>query len=171
MALHSPIPTLSLKTLFPTTTITTNIRQRRRLVVTVMKMVDIISFEEGELERPKWAGGTPLSRLVGALISFKPLYSVMKFGARQVLISTAEKTNVPWREMTREILESQVYEEMGSIQNTSLVYPDCNFGTEHYSPRFSRTAVHEFNHAILHCDDVAGIMLRLALNTSRFFRK
>ena len=41
---------------------------------------------EGQLERPQWAGETPLSRLVGALISFKPLYSLMKLGARQVLI-------------------------------------------------------------------------------------
>lgn len=43
-------------------------------------------FEEGKLERPKWTGETPLSRLVGALISFKPLYSVLKLGARNVLI-------------------------------------------------------------------------------------
>ncbi|KAF7146052.1 hypothetical protein RHSIM_Rhsim04G0074100 [Rhododendron simsii] len=38
--------------------------------------------------------------------------------------STAEKTNIPWREMTREILESEVYKEMDSIQNSSIVYPD-----------------------------------------------
>ncbi|KAH9622468.1 hypothetical protein KSS87_007972 [Heliosperma pusillum] len=44
------------------------------------------SYEEGKLDRPKWSGETPLSRLVGALISFKPLYSIMKFGARQALI-------------------------------------------------------------------------------------
>lgn len=44
------------------------------------------AFEEGKLERPKWSGQTPLSRLVGALIAFKPLSSVLKLGARQVLI-------------------------------------------------------------------------------------
>lgn len=81
-------------------------------------------FEEGQLERPKWTGETPLSRLVGALISFKPLYSVMKLGARQVFISTAEKTNIPWRDMTKEILESDAYKEKDSIEDTSLVYPD-----------------------------------------------
>lgn len=43
-------------------------------------------IEEGQLDRPKWTGETPLSRLVRALISFKPLHSVMKLGARQVLI-------------------------------------------------------------------------------------
>lgn len=117
--------------------------------------------EEGQLERPQWAGETPLSRLVGALISFKPFYSLMKLGARQVLIrliclfsrahlqfcsancmfffyfyfffqfqivsSTAEKSNIPWREMTKEILESNVYEEFERIRDPSLVYPVCKF--------------------------------------------
>ncbi|XP_061367318.1 uncharacterized protein LOC133310403 isoform X2 [Gastrolobium bilobum] len=40
------------------------------------------------------------------------------------LDSTAEKNNIPWREMAKEILESDVYKEMDSIQNHSLVYPD-----------------------------------------------
>ncbi|KAL6975918.1 hypothetical protein U1Q18_024713 [Sarracenia purpurea var. burkii] len=86
--------------------------------------VKMPSYEEGQLERPRWTGETPLSRLVGALISFKPLYSVLKLGARQVLISTAEKTNIPWREMTREILESEVYKELDNVQNLSIVYPE-----------------------------------------------
>ncbi|CAI9754914.1 unnamed protein product [Fraxinus pennsylvanica] len=83
-----------------------------------------VAFEEGQLERPKWTGETPLSRFVGALISFKPLYSVLKLGARQVLISTAEKTNIPWREMTKEVLDSDVYKELESIEDRSIVYPD-----------------------------------------------
>ncbi|XP_047946077.1 uncharacterized protein LOC125192521 [Salvia hispanica] len=81
-------------------------------------------IEEGQLDRPKWTGETPLSRLVRALISFKPLHSVMKLGARQVLISTAEKASIPWRDMTKEILESDVYKEKDSIEDTSIVYPD-----------------------------------------------
>ncbi|KAJ4981448.1 hypothetical protein NE237_032285 [Protea cynaroides] len=83
----------------------------------------LVSFEEGELERPSWTGETPLSRLVRTLISFKPLYSILKLGARRVLIRTAEKANIPWRKMTREILESQVYEEIDSIQDLSIVDP------------------------------------------------
>lgn len=47
---------------------------------------ETVAYEEGQLERPRWTGETPLSRLVGALINFKPLYSVLKYGARQVLI-------------------------------------------------------------------------------------
>ncbi|KAL9243762.1 hypothetical protein vseg_017612 [Gypsophila vaccaria] len=82
------------------------------------------SYEEGKLERPKWSGQTPISKLVASLISFKPLYSLMKFGARQALISTAEKSNIPWREMTKEVLESEVYKEMETVQNPDIVYPD-----------------------------------------------
>ena len=52
----------------------------------VMTVRMAASFEEGKLERPNWAGETNLSRLVGALIGFKPLYSLLKLGARQVLI-------------------------------------------------------------------------------------
>lgn len=46
-------------------------------------------YEEGQLERPRWTGETPLSRLVGAIISFKPFYSILKYGARQVLIRSS----------------------------------------------------------------------------------
>lgn len=43
-------------------------------------------FEEGALERPRWTGDDPLSRFVSSLIAIKPLFNVMKIGARQVLI-------------------------------------------------------------------------------------
>lgn len=42
--------------------------------------------QEGMLERPAWSGETPLSRLVGKLIAFKPLYSLMKLASREVII-------------------------------------------------------------------------------------
>ena len=42
-------------------------------------------------EKPDWAGEDWLSRLVNVLIKTKPLYSLMKLQARQVLIKTAEK--------------------------------------------------------------------------------
>ncbi|KAK6141100.1 hypothetical protein DH2020_025155 [Rehmannia glutinosa] len=86
-------------------------------------------FEEGQLKRPKWTGETPLSRLVGALISFKPLYSVLKLGARQVFISTAEKTNIPWRDMTKEILESDVYKEKDAIEDSSIAAAEAEAAT------------------------------------------
>ncbi|KAK8519352.1 hypothetical protein V6N13_133279 [Hibiscus sabdariffa] len=83
-----------------------------------------IAYEEGDRKRPNWADDTPLSRLVEALISFKPLYSLLKLGARQVFISTAEKKSIPWRQMANEILESDVYKELDTIRNPSLQYPD-----------------------------------------------
>lgn len=39
--------------------------------------------------------------------------------------STAEKANVPWREMSKEILESDVYQLFDELRNPNLVYPDC----------------------------------------------
>ncbi|XP_062150461.1 uncharacterized protein LOC133859155 isoform X2 [Alnus glutinosa] len=132
MALCAPTHNLSL---IPSKSHARTRRARSRLsgVVQIVAVYDVAGrkggqeaapYEEGQLDRPKWVGATPLSRLVGALISFKPLYSLLKLGARQVLISTAEKKNIPWGEMTREILESDVYMELESIQNLSLVYPE-----------------------------------------------
>ncbi|CAN6283533.1 unnamed protein product [Urochloa humidicola] len=80
--------------------------------------------QEGALERPAWSGETPLSRLVGALIAFKPLYSLMKLASREVIIRTAEKSNIPWREMTKKVLESDVYKVFERIRDPNLVYPD-----------------------------------------------
>ncbi|EEF26152.1 conserved hypothetical protein, partial [Ricinus communis] len=97
-------------------------KSRRADSVLVVKMA--VAYEEGKLERPKWAGETPLSRLVGTLLSIKPLSALLKLGARQVLISTAEKNDIPWREMRKEILESEVYKEIESVRNPLVVYPD-----------------------------------------------
>lgn len=41
--------------------------------------------------------------------------------------STAEKKDIPWREMTQEVLESDVYKEFETVENPSLIYPDCKF--------------------------------------------
>jgi len=60
------------------------------------------------LDKPKWAAGGFISNIVNSLISFKPLFSLMKVGARQTLISTAEKNGVPWRGR---------YAQLESIQN------------------------------------------------------
>ncbi|KAI9176547.1 hypothetical protein LWI28_004116 [Acer negundo] len=126
MALYAPNQKLSLASSTTNGNATTRRTKTKHPVVVRMtaSSSDVAAYEEGQLERPKWAGETPLSRLVGALISFKPIFSVLKFGARQVLISTAEKNNIRWREMAREILESDVYKEMESIQNPSVVYPE-----------------------------------------------
>ncbi|GLT50247.1 hypothetical protein SLA2020_237450 [Shorea laevis] len=118
-------PTYKLSLVSPT--VNGNHTRRRRRDWAVVRMAgspDLAAYEEGQLERPKWAGDTIVSRVVKSLISFKPLYSVLKLGARQVFISTAEKKNIPWRDMTKEILESDVYKELETVENPSIVYPD-----------------------------------------------
>eukprot|EP00897_Mesotaenium_endlicherianum_P002495 jgi/Mesen1/2273/ME000154S01444 len=82
------------------------------------------TFPEGDLERPAWAGGGPLTTLVNSLISFKPLFGLMKFGARQALISAAEKKGVAWRKLAADLRNSpEVYKEKELVENKSLVYP------------------------------------------------
>ena len=46
-----------------------------------------------------------------------------------ILFSTAEKNGIAWRDMAREILESEVYKEKELIENPSIVYPDCKMET------------------------------------------
>jgi hypothetical protein len=45
------------------------------------------------------------------------------------LSRTAEKSNIPWREMTKKVLESDVYEVFERIRDPNIVYPDCEFIT------------------------------------------
>lgn len=75
---------------------------------------------------PKWAGGGPVSQAVNALISFKPLFNLMKQGARNVLISTAEKNKVPWRQRARELQskETLIRQYFSDVEYKELMYPD-----------------------------------------------
>ncbi len=42
--------------------------------------------------KPNWTGDDLLSRFVNLMIETKPIYRLMKYQARQVIINTAEKT-------------------------------------------------------------------------------
>ncbi|KAI0559393.1 Methyltransferase [Gracilaria domingensis] len=48
-------------------------------------------------DAPNWTGTTPVSRIVNFLINFPPVKLLLNFGARRVLISTAERSGVNWR--------------------------------------------------------------------------
>ena len=61
-------------------------RRRHAVIVAAVTRTRQAVPQEGALERPAWSGETPLSRLVGGLIAFKPLYSVMKLASREVII-------------------------------------------------------------------------------------
>jgi ubiquinone/menaquinone biosynthesis C-methylase UbiE len=75
-------------------------------------------------EKPDWAGEDWLSRMVNLLIKTKPIYAVMKQQARQVLIKTAEKNGIPWRDNTQTLLDSGVKDRLQTFTNPAVIYPD-----------------------------------------------
>lgn len=74
--------------------------------------------------KPDWAGEDLLSRFVNLLIQTKPLYQVMKYQARQVLIKTAEKNGVAWRQYCEDFEKSDVKSLLPQIENPKVAYPD-----------------------------------------------
>ncbi|MEA5467279.1 class I SAM-dependent methyltransferase [Spirulina sp. 06S082] len=74
--------------------------------------------------KPDWAGEDILSRFVNLLIQTKPLYNIMKGQARQVLIKTAEKNGIPWRETYQKLDRTSVKSLLPEITNKNLTYPE-----------------------------------------------
>jgi ubiquinone/menaquinone biosynthesis C-methylase UbiE len=79
-----------------------------------------------ELEKPKWAAGGPVSDIVNALIGFKPLFAIMKVGARKTLIDTAEKNGVTWtaNRQALEAIQDKLEAKMSNIQCNKISYPE-----------------------------------------------
>lgn len=74
--------------------------------------------------KPDWAGEDLLSRFVNLLIQTKPIYRLMKHQARQVLIKTAEKKGIPWRENYQKLDNSETRALLEQITNPTVTYPD-----------------------------------------------
>ncbi len=74
--------------------------------------------------KPNWTGDELLSRFVNLLIQTKPIYQVMKHQARRVMIKTAEKNGVPWRQTYQELEASGAKGLLSDITNPSVGYPD-----------------------------------------------
>ena len=74
--------------------------------------------------KPAWAGEDWLSRLVNQLIATPLLYRLMKQQARRVLIKTAEKNGVPWRDRVAELDTEELRGSLARITNPNLTYPD-----------------------------------------------
>jgi ubiquinone/menaquinone biosynthesis C-methylase UbiE len=74
--------------------------------------------------KPDWAGEDILSKLVNVLIRTKPIYAVMKQQARQVLIKTAEKNGIPWRQTVTNHNNSNIKQRLATIANPDLTYPN-----------------------------------------------
>lgn len=74
--------------------------------------------------KPDWAGDDALSRFVNLLIRTKPIYAVMKQQARQVLIKTAEKKGIPWRQVRKNWEKSGIQSQLTPNTNATVHYPD-----------------------------------------------
>jgi ubiquinone/menaquinone biosynthesis C-methylase UbiE len=74
--------------------------------------------------KPDWAGEDLLSRTVNRLIQTKPIYSLMKQQARKVLINTAEKNGVAWRQTYHDLNASGIQAQLANFTNPNLSYPD-----------------------------------------------
>ncbi len=74
--------------------------------------------------KPAWAGDDLLSRCVNLLIHTKPLYAVMKQQARQVIVKTAEKHGISWRQNYKDLEASGAKARLAAIANPDLTYPD-----------------------------------------------
>lgn len=86
-------------------------------------MTSVLTLDPSKL-KPDWAGEDKLSRFVNLLIRTKPLYTLMKFQARQVLIKTAEKKGILWRQTAQELERSGAKELLPQITNPSVFYPN-----------------------------------------------
>jgi ubiquinone/menaquinone biosynthesis C-methylase UbiE len=74
--------------------------------------------------KPDWAGENLLSQVVNGLIKTKPIYGLMKQQARKVLINTAEKNGIPWRQTVQDFETSGIQARLGQVTNPSVTYPD-----------------------------------------------
>ncbi len=75
-------------------------------------------------QKPAWAGEDLLSKFVNLLIQTKPLYALMKRQARQVLIKTAEKNGIPWRQTRSQFEASDIHTQLVAVTNPTVTYPD-----------------------------------------------
>jgi ubiquinone/menaquinone biosynthesis C-methylase UbiE len=74
--------------------------------------------------KPDWAGEDLLSRAVNWMIRTKPLYALMKRQARQVLIKTAEKNGIAWRQSCQTLAASDVARSLPALTDPAVNYPD-----------------------------------------------
>lgn len=74
--------------------------------------------------KPAWAGDDLLSRCVNVLIQTKPIYAVMKQQARQVLIKTAERNGISWRQHFENLAASGIQNQLSQLTNPQVTYPE-----------------------------------------------
>ncbi len=67
-----------------------------------------------------------LSRAVNTLIGIKPLYSVMKVAAKQVLVDTANKNGIPWQKTVRDLQNSPEVRLRAGISRGNALMDGCS---------------------------------------------
>ena len=78
---------------------------------------DFTHLRNMEQDRPNWANeDSIISSFISSLINNKFLYSLMKLGARQVLISTAEKNGVAWTKEAERLMNTERLKEIFDIK-------------------------------------------------------
>jgi ubiquinone/menaquinone biosynthesis C-methylase UbiE len=83
--------------------------------------------------KPDWAGQDFLSKVVNVLIKTKPLYALMKQQARKVLIKTAEKNGVAWRQNVESLQSPEVKAKLDAIA-TELTDPNLQYPSYYNVP-------------------------------------
>lgn len=74
--------------------------------------------------KPAWAGEDDwISRLVNRLIAIGPLFRLMQHQARKVIIRTAEKNGIPWRQEVARLAAEIAPDALDRLTNPALVYP------------------------------------------------
>ena len=71
-----------------------------------------------------------VSRIVNGILSIKPLASLAKYQARNMMIKRAENMGVPWRKRVEEFRQLDWEAQLAQVQNPQLTYPDyylCSF--------------------------------------------
>lgn len=63
------------------------------------------------------------SRFVNLLLSIKPLYSLAKYRARNMMIDRAERLGVPWRDRVRELSTYEWDSRFEAVRDPNLTYP------------------------------------------------
>jgi ubiquinone/menaquinone biosynthesis C-methylase UbiE len=74
--------------------------------------------------KPDWAGDDLLSQLVNRAIRTPALYALMKRQARRVMIKTAEKNGVPWRQTCTDLDTPEMRQRLAEMTNPAVTYPD-----------------------------------------------
>ncbi|MEA5579163.1 class I SAM-dependent methyltransferase [Anabaena sp. UHCC 0451] len=64
------------------------------------------------------------SRLVNGILSVKPLFSLAKHQARQMMIKRAEKIGVHWHQEVEKLQARDWANDLAQVQNPQLTYPD-----------------------------------------------